>query len=444
MPTDLINADFVYLLAGVSLLLAVVLPYALRSAALSAPVVLLGVGVLAGLLPLPAEVVLTPSDDRPFIEHLAELTVIVSLMGVGLALDRPLSFRSWASWRRWGTTWRLLLLAMPLSIAATAWLGWWVLGLAPASAILLGAVLAPTDPVLASDVQVAGPTTDEEDEDQEDGAVDERDEVRFALTSEAGLNDALAFPFVYLAILVVGAGSAMDWGLKWVAWDLLGKIAVGAAVGIVVGWSLAKAAFQSRVRSVRTAETGDPLLVLAAVLLSYGAAEVAQGYGFLAVFACAMALRSFDRTDAYHALMHGVVERLERLLTLVVLLLLGVAISSGLLGALSWRGAALGIALVLVVRPLTTWVALRVGPRPRDRVGDHHLQPRERWVTAFFGIRGIGSIYYLAYATGQNPFSGTDTLWATVGFVIAFSVVLHGISATPAMAWLEKRRTQPA
>ncbi|WP_229054204.1 sodium:proton antiporter [Aeromicrobium sp. Leaf350] len=435
-PEHLVNADFVYLLAGISLLLAVVLPYALSSAALSAPVVLLGLGVLAGLLPLPPEVLLTPAGDRAFIEHLTEFTVIVSLMGVGLALDRPLSLRSWASWRRWGTTWRLLLLAMPLSIAATAWLGWWVLGLAPASALLLGAVLAPTDPVLASDVQVAGPTTDDGDED----TVDERDEVRFALTSEAGLNDALAFPFVYLAILAVSAESALDGGVTWFAWDLVGRIAVGGVIGVLTGWALARAAFRSRVRSVRTAETGEPLLVLAAVLLSYGIAEVAQGYGFLAVFACAMTLRSMDRTADYHAVMHGVVERLERLLTLVVLLLLGVAISGGLLTSLSWRGALLGVGLVLLVRPLTSWLALRVGSRPRDRVGDHHLTPRERWVTAFFGIRGIGSIYYLAYATGQEDFAGADTVWSTVAFVIAVSVVVHGVSATPAMAWLEGRR----
>lgn len=441
MVTDhLLNADFVYLVAGVSLLLAVVLPHALSSAALSAPVVLLGVGILAGLLPLPDEVVLSPGDDRAFIEHLTEFTVLVSLMGVGLALDRPLSLRSSRSWRRWGTTWRLLLLAMPLSIAATAGLGWWVLGLAPASALLLGAVLAPTDPVLASDVQVAGPTTDELGEDQDDGAVDERDEVRFALTSEAGLNDALAFPFVYLAILVVAAGSALDGGVTWFAWDLVGRIAVGGVIGVVTGWCLAKAAFRSSFRSVRTAETGEPLLVLAAVLLSYGIAEVAQGYGFLAVFACAMTLRSMDRTAEYHALMHGVVERLERLLTLVVLLLLGVAISGGLLGSLTWRVALLGLALILVVRPATAWVALRVGPRPRDRVGDHHLRPRERWVTAFFGIRGIGSIFYLAYATGQAGFTRTDTLWSTVAFVIAASVVVHGVLATPAMTWLESQR----
>lgn len=436
----LLNADFVYLVAGVALMLAVVLPYALSSAALSAPVVLLGVGVLAGLLPLPEEVVLTPGDDRAFIEHLTEFTVIVSLMGVGLALDRPLG-RSPKSWRRWGTTWRLLLLAMPLSIAATAWLGWWVLGLAPASALLLGAVLAPTDPVLASDVQVSGPTTDERDEDQEDGAIDERDEVRFALTSEAGLNDALAFPFVYLAILVVAAGPVLDGGIEWFAWDLVGRIVVGGVIGVLTGWGLAAAAFRSSVRSVRTAETGEPLLALAAVLLSYGIAEVAQGYGFLAVFACAMTLRSMDRKADYHAQMHGVVERLERLLTLVVLLLLGVAISGGLLESLSWRAALLGLALVLVVRPATAWISLRVGRRPRDRVGDHHLRPRERWVTAFIGIRGIGSIFYLAYATGQADFVEADTLWSTVAFVIALSVVVHGVSATPAMSWLASQRS---
>lgn len=436
----LFGADAVYLLTGLALLLAVILPYALRTAALSAPVVLLGFGALVGLLPLPDAVRLTPTDDRAVIEHLTEFTVIISLMGVGLALDRPLSLRSWASWRRWGTTWRLLAIAMPLSIAATAWLGWWVLGLAPASAILLGAALAPTDPVLASDVQVEGPTTDAEDE----AEIDEGDEVRFALTSEAGLNDALAFPFVHLAILVVGASSVADYGVTWVAWDVIGMTVVGAGTGILVGWGLARGAFHSRRPSVRTAETGEPLLAIAAVLLSYGAAEVVHGYGFLAVFACAMTLRSMERSADYHALMHQVIERLERLLTLVVLLLLGVAISGGLLDSLSWRGAALGLVLLLVVRPVTAWIALRIGSRPRDRVGDVHLGPRERLATAFFGIRGIGSIFYLAYATGQETFVGADTIWSTVGFVIAVSVVLHGVTATPVMRWLDRHRESAA
>jgi NhaP-type Na+/H+ or K+/H+ antiporter len=425
----LIDADFVYLLTGLALILAVVLPYALRTVALSAPVVLLAVGALMGLLPLPDAVILTPKDDRAVLEHVTEFAVIISLMGVGLALDRPLSLRSWASWRRWGTTWRLLAIAMPLSIAAAAWLGWWIVGLGPASALLLGAALAPTDPVLASDVQVEGPTT-EADEDE----IDERDEVRFALTSEAGLNDALAFPFVYLAILVAGAGSFADWGLEWLAWDLVGKIVIGVAVGLGTGWLLARSAFHSSRPSMRVAETGEPLLAIAAVLLSYGAAEVTRGYGFLAVFVCAMTLRSMERSADYHALMHQVIERLERLLTLVVLLLLGVAISGGLLEHLTWPGAGLGLLLIFVVRPVTAWIALRIRP------GD--LGPRERIATAFFGIRGIGSIYYLAYATGEAKFAEADLLWSTLGFVITVSVIVHGVSATPVMRWLDDRREE--
>jgi NhaP-type Na+/H+ or K+/H+ antiporter len=121
------------------------------------------------------------SPTAPSSEHLTELAVLVALMGVGLALDRPLDLRSWRAWRRWGATWRLLLIAMPLCISGVALLGWG-LGLAPAAAVLLGAVLAPTDPVLASDVQVEGPTPFGESDDE----IDESDEVRFALTSRLG------------------------------------------------------------------------------------------------------------------------------------------------------------------------------------------------------------------------------------------------------------------
>jgi NhaP-type Na+/H+ or K+/H+ antiporter len=429
--------DLIYLLAGVALLLAVVLPVALSRWAISSPIVLVLAGAVFGLLPLPEGVSALPEDNHAFTEHLTEFCVIVALMGVGLALDRPLDLRSLASFRRWDVTWRLLGIAMPLCIVAVAVLGWSVMGLAPAAALLLGAVLAPTDPVLASDVQVNGPTTVEEEESAEE--IDESDEVRFALTSEAGLNDGMAFPFVYAAVFLVTMGSVVDWGARWVAWELVGKLVIGVLVGILVGWLLAKTAFASPWPSLRLAETGEPLLALAAVLVSYGATQLVHGYGFVAVFVCAMTLRSMERGHAYHVHMHQVIERLERLLTLAVLLLLGVALTNGLLRDLTWQGALVGAALIFVVRPVAGLVAVRVGAGP-DRVGDRALGGREKLATAFFGVRGVGSIYYLAYATGEAQFGDVELLWATVGFTITLSVLWHGITATPAMQWLERAR----
>ncbi|HEX6247168.1 MAG TPA: cation:proton antiporter [Nocardioidaceae bacterium] len=430
------TADVIYLLAGAALLLAVVLPAAISRAAISAPIVLLLVGALMGLLPLPEGVDVTPMGNRAFIEHLTEFTVIIALMGVGLALDRPLDLRRIQSWKKWNAAWRLLGVAMPLTIAGVALVGWSVVGLAPAAALLLGAVLAPTDPVLASDVQVEGPTPVDEDDPDE---IDESDEVRFALTSEAGLNDGLAFPFVYAAIFMASLGPVTEWGLRWLGWELVGKVVLGVALGILVGWLLAKAAFRAPAPSLRMAETGEPLLALAAVLLSYGVAESLGGYGFLAVFACAMTLRSAERGHEYHRHMHQIVERLERLLTLVVLLLLGVSMTNGLLRNLPWEAALLAVLLVFVIRPLSGLAGMGFR-RGGCRIGDHVLTGPERLTTSFFGVRGVGSLYYLAYATGQADFAHQQLLWSTVAFTIALSVVVHGVAATPAMRWLERTR----
>ena len=422
----------IYLIAGVALLIAVVLPAALTRFAVSAPMILVGLGMLIGLLPLPPGSTLDPVRNRTLIEHLTGVTILVALMGVGLALDRPLSLRDRGSWRRWSPTWRLLLVAMPVCIATVALLGWWALGLAPAAALLLGAALAPTDPVLASDVQVEGPRVETEDE------IDERDEVRFALTSEAGLNDGLAFPFVHAALLVATAGSVATWGLRWVAWELIGKVVIGVGAGFVLGKLLATGAFRAPRRSFRLAERGEPLLAVAALLTAYGVAELIGGYGFLAVFTAAMTLRAADPTHGYHEAMHGVVERLERLLTLILLLLLGLAMTQGLLADLDWRGILLAVALIFVIRPLAGLLAL--GVRARDSEDAGGLSVGERWVTACFGVRGIGSIYYLAYAAGHASFPEERWLWSTVTFTIVLSVFVHGIAVTPVLAWLERQR----
>ena len=419
------TADLVYVVAGASLLLAIVLPAMLDRWAVSAPMVLVAVGIVIGLTPLPDGLPLDPQENRAAIEHVTELAVLVALMGVGLAIDRPLELRNRASWRRWSPTWRLLGITMPLCIAGVALLGWGA-GLAPAAALLLGAVLAPTDPVLASDVQVAGPQTG-------DHEVDEADELRFTLTSEAGLNDGLAFPFVYAAILLATEGAVRHWALEWVFFYLIGKVALGVLAGLLVGRVLAYVAFRSASPSLRVAERGESLLALAALITAYGVGEVVHGYGFLAVFVCAMTFRSAERDHDYHAAMHEVAERLERLLTLFVLLVLGIALTRGLLASLDWRGVAIGLALIFLVRPAAGLLGLApLGSRSSPLTGP------QRWAAAFFGVRGVGSIYYLAYAAGEVEEFGADWLWSTVGFTIVASVLVHGALASPVM-----RRVDP-
>ncbi len=408
------NADLVYLIAGASLLLAVVLPALLDRWAVSAPMVLIAVGFAIGLTPLPDGMPIDPAANRALIEHVTEVAVIVALMGVGLALDRPLAVRKPASWRTWGSTWRMLGIAMPLSIAAVTVLGM-ALGLGLAAALLLAAVLAPTDPVLASDVQVAGPQTG-------DHEVDEPDELRFTLTSEAGLNDGLAFPFVYAAILVSAGG--FSWA-EWVGWYTVAKVVIGVVVGIAVGRVLAQVAFRSSSHSLRVAERGESLTSLAALISAYGLSEVVGGYGFLAVFACAMTFRSAERHHDYHASMHEVTERLERLLTLFLLLMLGIALSRGLLEDLDWRSVLVGLGLIIVIRPISGVVAL-IGSKSG-------MSRAQRGAVAFFGVRGIGSIYYLAYATGVAPELASEWMWSTVAFTVTASVIIHGVLATPVM-----------
>ncbi len=405
-------ADLTYVIAGVAILLAAALPRLVRRRAVSAPMGFVAAGLLVGLLPLPTREI-DPIHQRIVTERLTEIAVIVALMAVGLALDRPFG------WRRWSTTWRLLVITMPACIAAVALLGWWVMGLAPATALLLGAVLAPTDPVLASEVQVGEPN-----------AEGEEDEVRFALTSEAGLNDGLAFPFVYAAIAVAGGLGVHEWLPGWLAWTLVGKVTVGVAVGVAVGWLLVRLAFTARTPGFRYAEVNESIVALAATFVAYGVAEAAQGYGFLAVFSCAVAIRQYDRHHAYHQVLHSFITDMERLLTLILLLLLGVACATGLLAALTWRGALVGVALVLVLRPVVGWCSL-LRSRPF---------PAERGAIAFFGVRGIGSIYYLSYAAGQEAFGPLDELWSTVAFTILLSVLVHGVVATPWMSRLDRAR----
>ena len=406
------TSDVVIALIGVGALLAGILPRLLERRPLSMPIAFLVLGLVVFALPLglPAA---DPLAHPALTEHLTEVGVIVALMGAGLKIDRPLGRQRWAS------TWRLLGIAMPVTIAAVALLGWWWAGLVPAAALLLAGALAPTDPVLAADVQVGEPTDEEDSE----------DEVRFALTSEAGLNDGLAFPFVYAAIAMATVGAAPGgWLGDWVLQDVLYKGVVGVVGGLLVGRLLGKLFFRAPIAALRLARHSEGFLALAATFLAYGVVEVAGGYGFLAVFLAARAIRSAERSHDYHQVLHDFAEQTERLLTVLLLMLLGGAVVSGLLAPLTWQAALLGLVLVFVLRPLIGWLSLRNAP-------GHNT---EHWVIASFGIRGIGSFYYVAYATSHADFPNVDLVWATVGFVVLVSVVVHGIAATPVMQLLDR------
>jgi sodium/hydrogen antiporter len=402
-----------YILAGIAMLAATVLPRLLRHSAGSPALVFVAAGVIAGLLPLGTWQ--DPREHLAVVEHATELCVIVSLMGVGLALDRPLTLRGWAS------TWRLLAIAMPVSIGLTA-LGGWVLGLAPATALLLGAVLAPTDPVLASDVQVGEPTSDPSSE----------DEIRFALTSEAGLNDGLAFPFVHAAILLATVG-ALSWVPRWAAWELVGKVLLGVAVGVAVGRVFALLVFRSAIGPLRFAETADAVVVLAAVFMSYGLAELLGGYGFLAVFAAGMMLRGWARDHDFHRTSHVFITRFERMLTMGLLVLLGFAVGNGMLAGLPWPLAAFAVLTVILVRPIAGGLAMLGAPVPAP----------ERGAIATFGVKGIGSFYYLAFALGRAEFPGAHLLWPTATLAVLTSVVVHGLTATPVLRRIDRRMGRP-
>lgn len=396
--------------AGALILLVAWLPMVLRELPLSLPMFCVAIGFA---------VVSLSSGDTPspliypeIAERLTELVIIVSLTGAGLKLDRRFG------WRGWATTWRLLAIAMPLSILGIALLCNTLLGLGAAAALLLGAALAPTDPVLASDVQVGPPGSGEEDD------------VRFTLTAEAGLNDGLAFPFVNLAIAVAVHGANPGvWTVEWLAIDVLWKLAAGILVGWAVGGALAWLIFRLPNRA-RLARTGDGFVALGITFMAYGATELLHGYGFLAVFVSALAIRAAEREHAYHERLHEYAEQTERLLMMLLLVLFGGAIAGGLLGNLTVAGAAAALLFVFAVRPaaglLALWGSRQSGP--------------DRCVVAFFGIRGIGSFYYLAYALNEAAFERAEELWSVLGLTVLTSILLHGTTVTPVMRYLDAQR----
>ena len=408
---------------GVGAMLAAIVPSIVRDKPLSLPIVLVAFGAVSYWL-IDGLVAPDPAEQLELTERLTEMGVLVSLMGAGLAIDRPIG------WKQWATTWRLLAITMPIGIVATTVLGVAALQLPLASALLLGAVLAPTDPVLAGAVKVGEPA-EQADPDADDN--DSDDNVRVALTSEAGLNDALAFPFVYAAIAFAAESTDAGGVAEWFAVDVVYRIAIGVVVGAAIGWVLQRLAFAPPRRFVKLADLSQGFVALSTMFLAYGVAEIASGYGFLAVFAAAVTLRQAERHHEYHRVLHDFVEQFERIIVVVLLVLFGGSLVGGLLDGFTATALVVAIILVVLVRPAAGAIGL-LGARETKS---------ERFTIAFFGIKGIGSLYYLAYALSSEQFEAADTLWAVVAVTIIASLVIHGVAATPVLNWVDGRRTHP-
>ena len=344
-----------------------------------------------------------PFDDTRVIERLAEFAVIVALFGTGLKLDRGLRPREWAS------VLRLLGIVMPLTIAAVTLFGTAVMGLSLGAAMILGAALAPTDPVLAGDVGV-GPPGDEVEH-----------EPNFALTAEAGLNDGLAFPFVFLGAYVAVEGGA-DWISEWLVADALYAGLVGIVIGAVGGYAIAASIVRLREARLVT-HALDGWVAVGAVLLVYGLAEVAGSYGFLAAFAAGVAFRRYEHDHEINRRVHHGAELVEKFCELGLILLLGSLVTFGGVREAGVAGWLLVPVLLLLIRPLSTAIAF-VGSRTTRK---------ERIFIGWFGIRGIGSLYYVAVALELGILSVEDSqaLFWTVTACVLSSIVVHGVTAAP-------------
>ena len=343
----------------------------------------------------------SPFRDEKFTVHLTEIMVIIAIMGTGLRLDRPFNFRTWR------IPFLLVTGTMLLCIASLTAIGYYWLGWGLATAILIGAVLAPTDPVLAADVQVGPPNS------KKDG------EVKFSLTAEAGMNDGMAFPFVWLAIGALTFSQTseaflMDWVLK----DVLYRLVVGAIAGFLSGKAITYIFFHL-VEKHEAFKVREGLVAISSTFLIYGLTELLHGYGFIAVFIAAVTIRNYEMDHEYHERLHAFLDQIERILIAVLLVLFGGSVVDGILDGLTMPLIITAVAFVFLIRPLAGMLTL--GPVKMDL--------KEKLAISFLGIKGIGSFFYLSFALKEAAFPYEEQLWSFVALVVLISIVLHGVTA---------------
>ncbi len=425
-----------YLIIGALLLLMGLLGSIWHQLPLSPAMLYLPIGYVLG----PSGVSLVsidPFGSAGLLTRLTEVALLISLFTVGLKLRVPLSDRIWRLPLRLG------VLGMVATSALIAGAGIALLKLPPGMAVLLGAILAPTDPVLASDVQINN--------------VGDRDRLRFSLSGEGGLNDGTAYPVVMFGLFLLGVEPARDDGgaraILFAAWGIV----AGFAGGWLMGRLVVRLVLHLRQR-YHKALGMEEFLTLGLIASSYGVAHLVHGVGFIAVFAAGVAMRRTEhqasgaeapakvigaipageepavathphKAPAYMAeTILGFNQQLEHIAEFVMVLVLGIMLSES---GFSLDGVAVAALLLLVVRPLSVGLAL-IGARA-DRA--------QRWLMGWFGIRGIGSLYYLVFALQYEwPMEQKRWMVSAVLTAVAISVLLHGISATPLMDRYHRRR----
>jgi NhaP-type Na+/H+ or K+/H+ antiporter len=444
---------WVALCGAVLLLMALTSAY-LRNLPISTSAIYLALGMAIGPLGI-GWLRVDLREAVPWLERLTEGSVVLALFVGGLKLRLPLRHPAWRA---------AYLLAGPVmlaSIAGVAVCAKLLFGADTATALLLGAVLAPTDPVLAGTVKV--------------NSAEDHDRVRYGLSGEAGLNDGMAFPFVILALLWAASDGPGEWTTGWAVERVLWAVPAGLLLGFALGRGVGRLAILLRSRQRNTGAPSD-FLALALSALSYVGAEAIGAWGFLAAFAAGVGLRhaelhvtqetphpdhaeavaAANESSTADALPHPPAETLvgatveaeelkepavaagvlvaetisfgdtaERLLEVMLVVLVGVCLAS------NWdpRAVPLALLLFMVIRPVTTRVLLAGTP----------TTPAQRWMMGWFGIRGIGSLYYLSYALshGLEGAAAGEVAGLTIS-VVALSILIHGMSARPVLAWYER------
>jgi NhaP-type Na+/H+ or K+/H+ antiporter len=426
-----------FLIIGSLLVLMGLMGSVLQRLPLSPAMLYLAIGFALG--PSGAGLIdLDPKSNAPLLTLLSEIAVLISLFAVGLRLRVELADRIW-----W-LPWRLGLLAMLITIGLLTGVGVYLLKLPLGAALLLAAILAPTDPVLASDVQIKD--------------VGDRDRIRFSLSGEGGLNDGTTYPFIMAGLYLLGVQEAQAYSTPW--W-LAAHASWGIAAGLASGWMMGRIVVGLVLylrENWHEALGMEEFLALGLIALSYGVSQLIHGIGFLAVFAAGVAMRRIEHSvsgaaapaevigaipvgddaatatdpDKAPAYMAEVVlafnQQLEHIVEFVMVLLLGIMLSGS---GISAEGIVVAALLFFLIRPVSTIISL-AGAR---------VTRMQRRLLAWFGIRGIGSLYYLMFALQywRHP-DLTERFVSLVLTVVAVSILVHGISATPLMEQYYKHR----